>query len=161
MEVYIVRHGIAEDAPKKGGGDAARALTEEGKQKMKEAAEGFARLGISVDRILSSPLIRAKQTAEILAKALGMKVDEMEELGPGHTPEEVCSRISKMSKLKSVMLVGHEPNCSMLASYLLDGSGSLEIQFKKGAICRVDGAMSRQSGALIWHLPPQSLRLMK
>src|SRR6185436_6950664 len=68
MEIYIVRHAIAEDAPSKGTGDAARALTEEGRQKMKEAAAGFAKLEFSIDKIFSSPLIRAKQTAEILAK---------------------------------------------------------------------------------------------
>lgn len=160
MEIYIVRHAIAEDAPRKGGGDAARALTEEGKQKMKEAAEGFARLDVSIDKIITSPLVRAKQTAEILSKAIGKKIEEMEELAPGHPPEEVCARLSKIAKLKSVMLVGHEPNCSILASYLLNGS-SVEIQFKKGAICRIDGELSRQSGTLIWHLSPQVLRLMK
>ncbi|HSE39962.1 MAG TPA: phosphohistidine phosphatase SixA [Acidobacteriota bacterium] len=162
MEIYIVRHGISEDSPSKGGGDAARALTEEGRQKMKEAAAGFARLDYSIDRIFSSPLVRAKQTAEIIAKAIDGKVEEMAELSPGYSPEQVCSKLHALKKLDSVMLVGHEPNCSILASYLLEGSTSLEIQFKKGAICRIDvSSPARKSGILIFHLTPQALRLMK
>ncbi len=160
MEIYIVRHAIAEDAPSKGGGDAARALTEEGRQKMKESAAGFAKLDYSIDKILSSPLVRAKQTAEILAKALDGKVEEMVELSPGYAPEQVCAKLQSFKKTQSVMLVGHEPNCSLLASYLLEGSSALEIQFKKGAICRIDGSPARKSGTLICHLPPQVLREM-
>jgi phosphohistidine phosphatase len=158
MEIYIVRHAIAEDNPSKGTGDAARALTEEGRQKMKEAASGFAKLEFSIDKILSSPLVRAKQTAEILAKALDQKVEEMEELSPGYGPDQVCAKLQSLKKAKSVVVVGHEPNCSLLASYLLEGSSSLEIQFKKGAICRIDGSPARKSGTLIFHLSPQILR---
>ena len=62
MEIYIVRHAIAEDAPSKGTGDAARALTEEGRQKMKEAAAGFAKLKFSIDKIFSSPYVASRST---------------------------------------------------------------------------------------------------
>jgi phosphohistidine phosphatase len=159
MEIYIVRHAIAEDTASKGTGDAARALTEEGRQKMKEAAAGFAKLEFSIDKIFSSPLVRAKQTAEILGKVLDQKVEEMEELSPGYGPDQVCAKLqSSAKKIKSVMVVGHEPNCSLLASYLLEGSSGLEIQFKKGAICRIDGNPARKSGTLIFHLSPQILR---
>ena len=63
------------------------------------------------------------------------KLKKWLELSPGYSPEQVCSKLQALKKLDSVMLVGHEPNCSVLASYLLEGSASMEIQFKKGAIC--------------------------
>src|SRR5262245_45205977 len=127
MEIYIVRHAIAEDVSPDGS-DEARALTEDGKKKMKEAAEGFARLERKIDRIYSSPLVRAKQTAEILAKELDLKVEEMKELAPAHRPADVCERISRSKKDENIMLVGHEPNCSELASHLVLGSAGLSIE---------------------------------
>src|SRR5258705_692460 len=89
MKVFIIRHAIAEDSNR--GGDRARALTEEGKKKMKEAAEGFARLELEIDAIYSSPLVRAVQTAEIIAKAIGYKgtIEKVEELSPGNSPKDV------------------------------------------------------------------------
>lgn len=161
MEIYIVRHGIAEDTTRSGGGDSARELTSEGKQKMKEAAAGFAKLERKVDRIFSSPLIRARQTAEILAGALKKTVEEMTELSPAHTPKEVCAKLEELGKSKNVMLVGHEPNGSELASYLLVGPSELDIQFKKGSICFIEADKPAQgAGTLVWHLSPQVLRLI-
>jgi phosphohistidine phosphatase len=159
MEIYIVRHAIAEDTSRSGGGDAKRELTSEGKQKMKEAAKGFAKLGRKVDRIFSSPLVRARQTAEILAAESKQTVEEMRELSPAHTPKDVCARLEQLAKSKSVMLVGHEPNCSELASYLLVGPSELDIVFKKGAICFIEADKPAQgAGTLVWHLSPQILR---
>jgi phosphohistidine phosphatase len=161
MEIYIVRHAIAEEVSRHGGGDAERELTAEGRQKMKQAAEGFAALERKIDRIFSSPLVRARQTAEIFANALKLEVEEMDELSPAHSPKDVCTRLSSISKAKNVMLVGHEPNCSELASYLLVGSSGLEIIFKKGAICMIEAEQpTAGSGTLIFHLPPQALRQM-
>lgn len=161
MEIYIVRHAIAEDTAKSGEGDSARELTSEGKQKMKEAAAGFAKLDRKVDRIFASPLIRARQTAEILAGALKKTVEEMTELSPAHTPKEVCARLEELGKSKNVMLVGHEPNCSELASYLLVGPSELDIVFKKGSICFIEADKPAQGeGTLVWHLSPQVLRLI-
>ena len=160
MEIYIVRHAIAEEVPPSGGGDAQRALTPEGRNKMKEAAKGFAKLSPEIERIFSSPLVRAKQTAEIVAKALNKEVEEMTELSPAHSPAQVCVVLRELKKTKSAMLVGHEPNCSDLAAYLM-GFKELGIEFKKGAICLIEARDLRPgSGMLIWHLSPAVLRLM-
>ena len=158
MNIFIVRHGIAEDNAK--GGDRARELTEEGRKKMKEAATGFARIEPEIDHIFSSPLVRAVQTAEIVAKALehGDPVEIMEELSPGYSPEQVLSRLSTLKKAESIVLAGHEPNCSELAAHLL---GRAHLEFKKGAICLIEAdPVSAGKGILIWHLSPQTLRLM-
>jgi phosphohistidine phosphatase len=161
MDIYIVRHGIAEDVAPGGGGDAARALTAEGRQKMKKAAKGFAKLEPKIDRIFASPLVRAKQTAEILASALKKQVEELKELAPAHSPSQVCERLMSIKKSGNVMLVGHEPNCSELASYLLEGSSGISIEFKKGAICWIEVERpNAASGTLRLLLSPSSLRLM-
>ena len=140
MQIYVVRHAIAEDAGKAGAGDARRALTLEGRKKMKDAAEGFAKLDPRIERIFSSPLVRALQTAEIVAKALKFagEIDEMKELSPGYSPEEVLKRLQELRAVKSVVLAGHEPNCSELASCLLSSSDRIHLEFKKGAICLIE-----------------------
>ena len=158
MNIYIVRHAIAEDQPRSGTGDHLRQLSEEGKKKMKEAADGFARMKLEIDAIFCSPLIRAKQTAEIVAKALKKETEEMVELSPGHSPEDVCRKLRGFKKSESVMLVGHEPNCSDLAAYFL---GDIAVEFKKGAICLIESDdLLKHRGTLIWHLSPAVLRLM-
>ena len=158
MRIFIVRHGIAEESAK--GGDRARELTEEGRKKMKEAAAGFAKLEPEIDQIFSSPLVRAAQTADIVAKALGENsVETMEELSPGYSPNHVLTKLATFKKHNSVLLAGHEPNCSELAEYLL---GKAQLEFKKGAICLIEAEpLAPGNGILIWHLSPAALRLMK
>src|SRR5215467_9906384 len=104
MNIYIVRHAIAEDLPRSGPGDAMRALTAEGRKKMKEAAAGFAQLDPVIDRIFTSPLVRARQTAEIIAKEIDHSIEEMKELAPGHRPSDVCAQLEKLDD-DSVMVV--------------------------------------------------------
>lgn len=160
MEIYIVRHGIAEEVARDGS-DEARALTEDGRKKMKEAAEGFSRLERKVDHVFSSPLVRARQTAEILAGSLKLKVEVLKELAPGHSPSQVCERLREMKRTGNAMVVGHEPNCSELASYLLISAGGMNIEFKKGAICLIETHSAEPgSGDLLLHLSPAALRLM-
>jgi phosphohistidine phosphatase len=159
MKIFILRHAIAEDTAK--GGDSQRALSDEGRKKMREAAAGFARLELKIDTIYSSPLVRAVQTAEILSKSIAHpgKIEMMQELSPDNSPEAVCSRIRSLKKPGSIVLSGHEPNCSELAAYFLGGA---QIEFKKGAICLIETeSATAGSGTLIWHLSPQVLRLMK
>ena len=159
MRIFILRHAIAEDTAK--GGDEQRALSDEGRKKMKEAAAGFSKLDLKIDAIYTSPLVRAVQTAEILAKAIifGGKIETMQELSPGHSPESVSSRLRSLKKSGNIVLSGHEPNCSELAAFLL---GDARIEFKKGAICLVETeSCTAGSGTLIWHLSPQVLRSMK
>lgn len=161
MNILIVRHGIAEEVSPDGS-DESRALTEEGRKKMKEEAAGFARLGLKVQRIFSSPLVRAQQTAEFLAVEFKLKVETMKELAPGNPPARVAERLRQFRKEEGVMLVGHEPNCSELASYLLLGSNGLNIEFKKGAICVIESRdAAAGTGDLLVHLSPSALRALK
>jgi phosphohistidine phosphatase len=158
MRIYIVRHGIAEETAK--GGDEQRALSDEGRKKMKEIAAGFARLEPEIDVIYSSPLVRAMQTAEIVAKGIAhsKNIEKMIELSPGHSPAEVAKKLQGLKKGSNFVLAGHEPNCSLLADYLL---GRVEIEFKKGAISLIETeSCEAGSGILIWHLSPQVLRLI-
>lgn len=161
MDIYIVRHGIAEDAAR-GMSDAKRALTAEGRKKMKEAAEGFAELQPEISRIYASPLVRAWQTAEILGFALKKDVEEMEELVPGSSPSDVVRCLQQLGEVESVMLVGHQPNCSELASYLLSSHGMVNVEFKKGAICHIQiDSLTAGAGSLLSHFPPSALRSMR
>jgi phosphohistidine phosphatase len=161
MDIYIVRHGIAEEASK-GISDAKRALTSEGRKKMKEAAGGFAKLEPEVTRVFSSPLLRAWQTAEILASALQVEVEEMPELAPGRVPSDVLRALQQLTDLKGVMLVGHQPNCSELASHLLSSHGLVNVEFKKGAICSIHSEnLTAGGGILLAHFPPSALRTME
>ena len=155
-----MRHGIAEDASK-GMSDAKRALTSEGRKKMKEAASGFAKLGLEITRVFSSPLVRAWQTAEILASPLQLKVEEMPELAPGYPPSDVLRALKQLNGQKAVMLVGHQPNCSELASHLLSSQGMVNVEFKKGAICLIYSEnLTAGGGVLLSHFPPSALRTM-
>lgn len=163
MRIFIVRHAIAEDFSKSGR-DEDRELSPAGRKKMKVAAAGFAGLGMGIDRVFTSPLIRARQTAEILARELKYKgaPEETEILAPGHSPEEVCAFLRTLKSVESVALTGHEPNCSQLVSYLLSGPGEVAVEFKKGAICLIESSRpQRGTGILIWHLSPMALRSMK
>ncbi len=159
MNILIVRHGIAEEISS--GGDSHRALTEEGRCKIKQVATGLARIKPEIERIYSSPLVRAEQTAQIIAESLRTNVEIMIELSPGHSPMDLCQRLSEIRNVSGVMLVGHEPNCSELASYLLGSTGEIGIDFKKGAACFIQATHPIASaGTLLWHLPPRILRLI-
>ncbi|HMD82203.1 MAG TPA: histidine phosphatase family protein, partial [Anaerolineales bacterium] len=114
-----------------------------------------------IDLIYSSPLVRAIETAEIVARAIQYprKVEILEELSPGHTPESVAQKLKSVKKAQGIILSGHEPNCGQLASFFI-GSGAVE--FKKGALCMIETeSCNPGSGTLIWHLSPQAMRLMK
>jgi phosphohistidine phosphatase len=82
----------------------------------------------------------------------------MEELSPAYSPDQVLEKLRSLKKAKSVVLAGHEPNCSELAAHLLNGA---QLEFKKGALCLIESdPVSAGHGILIWHLSPQVLRLM-
>src|SRR5215468_8844575 len=83
MELYVLRHGIAADMGPEGSGDAGRPLTEEGIAKMREEARGLLQLGLRLDVLLSSPLVRARQTAEIVGRALNIEIQLAAALAPG------------------------------------------------------------------------------
>lgn len=157
MEIYLLRHGIAED-PKPGSPDASRALTPEGKKKLREVLQLAGSGGLSPAVILTSPLRRALETAEIAAKELGCKNPPIQTkaLSPSGGSEQIWQEIRNHRNAAQVLLSGHEPLLSITAAYLL-GSLSLALDFKKGAIVRIDveqpGPIPR--GVLKWMLTPR------
>jgi phosphohistidine phosphatase len=138
MQIYLLRHGAAEEA-KAGKSDADRALLQEGEKKLRRMLEMASQAGVQPTLMLSSPLKRAVQTAEIAQKALGYKGEILRTraLVPDATVKHVWDEIRVHRNESSVMLVGHNPLFSNLAGYLL-GCAELQIDFKKGAMLRVD-----------------------
>ncbi len=168
MDLYLMRHGIAVPREENAGmPDADRPLTEEGIRKTEQVAEGLVRLGISCEWIMTSPLLRARQTAEIAAKALklGDHVEEWPELGAGGSNEALLHRLQATEQdrgVKAVLLVGHEPQLSELVSLFLSGTLHLSIDFKKAGVCclQVGGALKWGSATLRWLQTPRQFRLL-
>jgi phosphohistidine phosphatase len=162
FELYLVRHAIADERGPQWPNDAKRPLTEQGIARFTEAVEGLRRIDVEIDEIFTSPLVRAKQTAEILAAGLKHKphVRVLRALEPGHGPAAVIARLAEEAKKGRVALVGHEPDLGDLASHLL-GTKKL-VPFKKGGVCRIDVATlpTARAGTLVWFLPPKILRAL-
>lgn len=161
MIVYILRHAVAVPRGTAGYPNDDRPLTEEGKTKMTKAAKGIAEAVDDVDVILSSPMIRAHETAEIAARALGaeQKLETCKELMPGASLKNLLSSMAKFKGLNGIMVVGHEPDLGYLASALL-GSDESIVEFKKGSLCAIEVSTlpPRSKGKLLWHLQPKHLR---
>ncbi len=139
MELYILRHAIAETAPNPpSGGDSKRRLTAEGADKMRRAAKGMQALDLKFDLIISSPYLRAKETAEIVADILreGKRVEVSALLEPeGNSKEFIEELKRKHGDKEQVLVVGHEPGLSRLISVLTSGNARTSIELKKGALC--------------------------
>jgi phosphohistidine phosphatase len=165
LKLYLLRHAIAVDREtSKYTDDSKRPLTTEGKTKMKANAQGIKSLGISFDLILSSPYIRAKETAHIILDVL--KIDKSslvltKELIPDAAFERLVREINAYAKKHSnIVLVGHEPHLSGLISFLLTGSKEpININFKKGglALLTVENLYSAGGATLEWILAPSQL----
>ena len=166
MILYFMRHGIAVNRADSAASsdDRQRPLTSKGIKRMRKAAKGLVTLSISFDRILSSPLERARQTAKIVAQALQMedRIEEIQPLCPDQSVQDLLSGLAAYAGEKKILLVGHEPLLSSTVSYLLSGKAGAEIQLKKGALCclEVDGIPPQKSAVLQWALTPKQLRLL-
>jgi phosphohistidine phosphatase len=165
MILYILRHGIAEDSSASGD-DGARKLTERGRDKMRDIAVGMRAYGLKFDVILTSPLARATETAEIVAAAYANTPPPqvMPALAGGVAPAEVVSALKPFLRHDQVMIVGHEPQLSALASLLLTGSPEgASIGLKKGGcIALAVPTRADKGGAqLRWMLTPRQLRRLR
>ena len=159
-ELYLVRHAIAATRGEEWPDDDKRPLTARGVARFKESVEGLEKLEAGVDEIFTSPLVRAKQTADLLAAGLPGKppVKILDALAPGHDPTSVMAQLARNAKRRRIALVGHEPGLGELAAHLI-GAGRA-LPFKKGGICRIDveSLTSRRPGALTWFVQPKLLR---
>lgn len=162
-ELYIMRHGVAVTRGSAGfSDDSKRPLTPEGRKKMQEIVQGLSRLGFDVDWIVSSPLVRAVETAEIVAKGLASNVpmDFSDALRPGGSAETLISFLAKHANRKRVLLVGHEPDLSEMAARLTGAGRHANLALKKGGCCLItfDEFPPKSPGQLVWWLTPRVLR---
>jgi phosphohistidine phosphatase len=159
-ELYLVRHAIAAERAKEWPDDTKRPLTKQGISRFRECVTGLRELEVAVDEVFTSPLVRAKQTADLLAGGMDGKppVKILDSLAPGHTAQKVMTQLAKAAKRRRIALVGHEPELGELAAHLIGASRA--IPFKKGGVCRVDveRLTSKRAGMLIWFVGPRVLR---
>ncbi len=158
MKLFFLRHGLA-DRSAWSGDDFARPLTQHGVDRMILEAETIAKLDLPLDAILTSPLKRALQTAEIVAEQLNLldrlKVDER--LSPGFGRADLLAILEDHTYAEALMFVGHEPDFSYTIEGIIGGG---TVVCKKGSLARVDltdaGVLS---GELVWLIPPKALAI--
>jgi phosphohistidine phosphatase len=163
MKLLIVRHadaGDAEEFAKTGKSDDQRPLSEKGREQMKDAADGLKELVPTADLLVTSPYVRAVQTAEIVRSAYGKLAQETTRtLEPEVAPGEFEAWLREQGDHEVVIVVGHEPHLSTLATYLMCGSEDSRIEMKKGGACLLvfDKRAKRASGTLRWLMGPKQL----
>jgi phosphohistidine phosphatase len=166
MELYVIRHAIAQQLGLKNDfTDEKRALTSEGRERMREAAKGLRKLSVEFDLILTSPLARAVETAEIIAATLGLSKKEVEQTGnltPDASTDELFAEIKRHSDAESIALVGHQPYLGEIISKIVQGNRTLAIELKKGSVCciNVSETVTTLRGNLMWLCAPKHLRML-
>ena len=163
MEIYILRHGIAVQRGTPGyKKDSDRPLTEDGIDKIHQVVEAMLAMELKFDLILSSPYVRAAETAKIVAGELDEEVTFTEFLLPDGNPLELIREIND-NKPQSVLLVGHEPDLSRLMSLLISGESEAAIELKKGGLSKLtaEKLMFGQCATLHWLLTPKQLRSLR
>jgi phosphohistidine phosphatase len=163
IELYLVRHAIAAERGPKYPDDRERPLTPAGARKFGDSVSGLVEMDATIDFVLTSPLVRAHETAVLLANGLKPKpgVVEVEALSPGGRHVAIVEAIKTHAKRhRRLALVGHEPDLGELAARLLAARGNFE--FKNGGVCliEVDTATPGGPGTLRWFLTPKALRAL-
>ncbi len=157
MQLYFLRHGLADWPDWDQARDDDRPLTDKGIEKMKAEAKAIERLGLGLNAILSSPLVRARQTAEAVAERLNMDVIEEPALAPGFDVERLRDVLHRHPDAGALMLVGHEPDFSRTIAQLIGGG---RVAMKKGGLARVDlDSLDPPGGELVWLLAPKTLHV--
>ena len=164
MKLFILRHGIAvvrDDANAEN--DSRRQLTPKGKRQLRRTAAAMKQMGLRFDLILSSPYLRAKQTAEIVAESLKLqkRLEYSDALAPDGSPKNLTRELNELEPApENVLLVGHEPYLSRLISLLTTGSLDLMMEFKKGGLCKleVEKLSHERCAMLVWLLTPKQMK---
>jgi phosphohistidine phosphatase len=157
MKCYFLRHGIAVEPEAWSGSDFDRPLTRDGHSRMEREAKAFAELSLELDAIVTSPLLRAKQTAEIVAERLDLhsKLVEEPRLGNGLNLERLAAILSEHPEAGAIMLVGHEPSMSATIGCAIGGAA---IELKKAALAGVEFTDPESTrGTLFSLIPPKVL----
>jgi phosphohistidine phosphatase len=163
LELYLIRHGVAAERGEDYPDDSKRPLTSGGIKRLQQEARALDALEIGFDHIIASPLLRTKQTADVLAASLASKpsVNTSDSLAPAGTPAAVFQELARHMRKARIALVGHEPNLGELAARLI--GARVPLEFKKGGICRIDFEVfpPKGTGQLRWFVPPRVLRSIK
>jgi phosphohistidine phosphatase len=166
MKLFLLRHAIAVERGTAGfEDDSLRPLTEAGRDKMQRIARGMKMLGLSFDHILTSPYVRAEQTARIVAAALELEKRLVTEplLAAEQEPRAVLAKLAGREwESSDVLLVGHEPYLSELASLMIGSVHCSALKMKKGGLCKLDALQLNPcpDARLDWLLTPKQLRAM-
>lgn len=159
-EIYLIRHGIAAERGEEYPDDSKRPLTSRGIARLKKEAKALDKLEVVFDQIIASPLLRTRQTADVLSESMRSKppVATADALAPAGTPAAVIQELGKHMRKGRLALVGHEPNLGELAGRLIGARAPIE--FKKGAVCRIDFEVlpPKGMGQLRWFITPGMLR---
>lgn len=138
MRLYLLRHGPAGNRDNWTADDYLRPLTQKGEHTMQAAAAGLKALDPTLDTLVTSPLVRARQTAEIVGNAFNLQVKEHEALSPGFGLAQFAGLLTIFTEARGLMLVGHEPDFSTLIGRLIVPRGDAQVMMKKGACCALD-----------------------
>jgi phosphohistidine phosphatase len=163
LDLYIVRHGIALDrelARARGVKDRDRPLTEKGRHRTREVAKALTRRAPEIEAIWSSPLVRAVETAAIVAKPLGLDYATTATLIPNAAPEALLELLAQDAPGRALAVVGHEPHLGRLIAWSLVGEARSFALMRKAGVCLLRFTSPPRAGAgqLVWFLPPALLR---
>ena len=155
-KLYLLRHGVAYERDEwTGDNDELRPLTNKGISAMKQEASQLKPMKLDLDHIITSTLVRARETAKIVADALNVKLEENSLLKPGFDVSALAKLLKQYDSSKRIMIVGHEPDFSRVISGVI-GGGSIEM--RKGGLARIDLAQNDPPrGILVWLLTPAVL----
>ncbi len=160
MEIYLVRHGAAYTKEE----DPERHLNNDGVNQCHLTGRALKKLDITFDLIVSSPKVRARQTAEIIAEEVGYSNNDIkvtEKLEPTAAPKDTLSYLNDFTDTKRIMLAGHLPLLGHLASELLSNTSQISLHFEPGAVCQINiGQPHSHTGDFRWFLAPEHLRIM-
>ena len=158
MRLYFLRHGLAADRETWTGDDFDRPLTDQGKERMAREAATLVKMSLDLDVILTSPLVRAYQTAEIVAQHMN-QTDQLvqdEQLSPGFGSNQLAKILKTYPEAQALMLVGHEPDFSQVIGDLIGGG---RLTCKKGSLACVELTDRSLQGNLVWLIPASVLVL--
>jgi phosphohistidine phosphatase len=157
---YLVRHAIAAERGEDWPDDDERPITHDGAARMRRGVDGLRELDMKVDVVLTSPLVRAVETAELLVAGLkpAPAMQVLAVLAPGNAPAKMADALTSISAERGLAVVGHEPGLGELAAWLI--GARTPLPFKKGSVCRIDfdGSPTARSGRLVWFATPKMLR---
>jgi phosphohistidine phosphatase len=163
MDLYLLRHGKAEAAGT--GGDDTRALTPEGRKEIRQVAAWIASRGIPFALVATSPLLRARETADLVQGALEPRPDleVWDDLIPGRSLEDLVIRIAGCDPAAALLLVGHEPLLSTLASRIIVGDERARMTLTKGGLAKIREVrfVNGITGEIHWLLTPRQIRAMR